>query len=224
LKIIVFAPHPDDEVYGAGGSILRWIEEGHDIHVIWLTDGRAGYRKAREKNELVDCEETRISEDKLAEIRIQEADAAAVFLGIKKENRHFLKFHDQELKNHIDEGVKKIKHIVIDSDRFVIPSGNNEHPDHQATHDIAVKVAQELKLYDLEFYVFAVYNPLKAEGEHLVKVKVGDFRFKAYESIKLHNSQFFTKSMAPQSLWVKGKRRDRYGYYKLKDQGKFYNF
>jgi len=76
LKIIVFAPHPDDESYGAGGSIMKWLEEGNDIHIIWFTDGRAGYRKSREENTLDDCEATKISEDQLAKIRLAEADAA----------------------------------------------------------------------------------------------------------------------------------------------------
>jgi len=224
MKIIIFAPHPDDEVFGAGGSILKWLENGHNIHIIWFTDGRAGYRKARERNELKDCKETRINEDQLAEIRLKEANSSAEFLGIKKENRHFLRFYDQELKNHIDEAVEKIKDNIKDANMFVIPSGNNEHPDHQATHDIAIKVAQELKLQNLVFYVFALYNPLKAEGEHLKKVKVGELRYKAYEAFKLHKSQLYIKDFPSLSLWIRGKRRDRYGYYKLKDVGKFYNF
>ncbi len=38
----------------------------------------------RERNELEECKETRISEDQLAEIRLKEADSSAEFLGIKK--------------------------------------------------------------------------------------------------------------------------------------------
>ena len=224
MKIIIFSPHPDDEVFGAGGSILKWLEEGHDIHRIWFTDGRAGYRKAREISNLIDCEETRISEDQLAEIRLQEAVAAADLLGIKKENRYFLKYYDQELKNHIDEAIENIKDIVKNADRFVIPSANNNHPDHQATHDIAIKVAEYLNLDKLEFFVFALYNMMRAKGEHLVKVKIGDLRFKAYEAVKLHKSQFYTKYIEGDSLWVKRKSTDRFGYYKLTDLGKFYNF
>ena len=129
-KVIVFAPHPDDESYGAGGTIIKWLEEGYHVHVIWLTDGRAGYRKAREENALEDCEETRISEDELVKIRLAEADAAAEFLGVKKENRHFLKFYDQELLNHIDDAVEMIIDIVKNADIFVIPSDNNKHIDH----------------------------------------------------------------------------------------------
>ena len=224
IKIIVFAPHPDDECYGAGGSILKWLDEGHDVHIIFFTDGRAGYRVARERGDLEDCEETRITEDELAKRRLEEANAAAEFLGVKKENRHFLKYYDQELKNHIDDAVKKIMNIVKDTDIFVIPSNNNNHPDHQATHDIAIKVAQKLNLKNVTFYVFALYNPLKAEGEHLIKLRIGDLRFKVYEALKLHKSEFYTKDMGWQSLAMRDRRRERFGIYYLKDKGSFYNF
>jgi LmbE family N-acetylglucosaminyl deacetylase len=224
IKIVVFAPHPDDECYGAGGSILKWLEEGHDVHVIWFTDGRAGYRVAKERGDLEDCEETRISEDELAKRRLAEADAAGEFLGVNKKNRHFLKYYDQELKNHINDAVERIREIIKDADRFVIPSANNNHPDHQATHDIAIKVAQNLNLKNLEFYVYALYNPLKAEGENLVKLKIGNLRFKVYEALKLHKSEFYTKDMGWQSLAMRDRRRERFGFYHLKDKGKFYNF
>ena len=117
-----------------------------------------------------------------------------------------------------------IKDVVKGAGRFVIPSANNNHPDHQATHDIAIKVARELNLVNIEFYVFAAYNPLKAQGENLVKVKVGDLRFKLYEALKLHKSQFYTKDMGPYSLAMKERRRERFGFYSLNDKGKFYNF
>ncbi|MHA2051211.1 MAG: PIG-L deacetylase family protein [Promethearchaeota archaeon] len=224
MKIVIFAPHPDDESFGAGGSIMKWLEEENDVHIIFFTDGRAGYRKAREEDNLEDCEKTRISEEELAGIRLREADMAAELLGVKNSNRHFLKFYDQELKNHIDEAVERIKDLVRDADRFVIPSGNNNHPDHQATHDIAIKVAKLLKLHEVEFYVYALYNPQESKGEHLVKIKVGDLRFKLYTVLKLHKSQFYTKNMELHSLAMKGRRTERYGFFLLKDKGNYYNF
>jgi LmbE family N-acetylglucosaminyl deacetylase len=223
FKIVIFAPHPDDECYGAGGSILKWIEEGHDVHIIWKTDGRAGYRVARERGDLEDCEATRIGEDKLAEIRLAEADAAGESLGVKKENRHFLKFHDQELKNHIEEAAEKIKDIVKDADRFVIPSANNNHPDHQATHDITIKVAKELNLNNIDFYVYALYNTLKA-GKNLLVNKIRDLRLKVYEAVKLHKSLFHIKSNELEVRALKSRRKDRFGVYRLHEKGKYYNF
>ncbi len=223
LKIIIFAPHPDDECYSCGGSILKWLEEGHEIHIIWFTDGRAGYRAAKERDDLEDCDATNIDEDELTKIRIAEADNAAEFLGIKKENRHFLKFYDQELKNHIKEAVVKIRSIVKDADRFIIPSANNNHPDHQATYEIAIKIAEEQNLYHIDFYVYALYNTLKA-GNHLLVTKIGDLRLKVYEAVKLHKSLFHIKSNELEVRALKSRRKDRFGVYKLHEKGTYYNF
>ena len=220
----MFAPHPDDEAFGAGGSIMKWLQEGQEVHVIIMTDGRAGYRKARQENSLEECEETKISEEELAEIRLKEADASLELLGVKKANRHFLKYYDQELSDHIDDAVENLLETAREANRFVIPSNNNKHPDHQATHEIAIKIAEKLNLFNLEFYIFALYNPLNAQGEHLVKVRVGDLRYRVYEALRLHKSQFYTKDMDWQSLAMKSRRVERFGYYLLKDKGHFYNF
>jgi len=39
MKILIFAPHPDDEVLGMGGTIARFAREGHDITVVIVTRG-----------------------------------------------------------------------------------------------------------------------------------------------------------------------------------------
>jgi LmbE family N-acetylglucosaminyl deacetylase len=44
-RLLVIAPHPDDEVLGAGGLIQRVHEAGGTVRVIYLTDGD-GYREA----------------------------------------------------------------------------------------------------------------------------------------------------------------------------------
>lgn len=50
-RILVLAPHPDDEVFGCGGAIMRHVAKGEPVRVIIVTDGgwgvapelRAGY-------------------------------------------------------------------------------------------------------------------------------------------------------------------------------------
>lgn len=37
---LVLAPHPDDEVLGAGGAIARWVREGHSVQVAVVTRGQ----------------------------------------------------------------------------------------------------------------------------------------------------------------------------------------
>jgi len=53
MKIVVFAPHPVDEIFGCGGSILKWIEEGHNVHIIYITDNRVLISWGLKANELV---------------------------------------------------------------------------------------------------------------------------------------------------------------------------
>ena len=38
-KILVVAAHPDDEVLGCGGSIAKWTNAGHQVFVIFMSEG-----------------------------------------------------------------------------------------------------------------------------------------------------------------------------------------
>lgn len=38
MKILVIAPHPDDETLGCGGTLLRHKAEGHEIHWVVVTE------------------------------------------------------------------------------------------------------------------------------------------------------------------------------------------
>ncbi len=37
--ILVFSPHPDDDVISMGGTIIRLVEQGHAVHVAYMTSG-----------------------------------------------------------------------------------------------------------------------------------------------------------------------------------------
>ena len=38
-KVVVFSPHPDDDVISMGGTFIRLVEQGHDVHVAYETSG-----------------------------------------------------------------------------------------------------------------------------------------------------------------------------------------
>ncbi len=38
-RIVVFSPHPDDDVISMGGTLIRLCEQGHDVHVAYQTSG-----------------------------------------------------------------------------------------------------------------------------------------------------------------------------------------
>ncbi len=39
-KILVIAPHPDDEIIGVGGTIAKRVKEGHEVYVCVVTKGQ----------------------------------------------------------------------------------------------------------------------------------------------------------------------------------------
>lgn len=42
MKIVVFGAHPDDPETGCGGTIARYVKDGHDVVCLYLTHGEAG--------------------------------------------------------------------------------------------------------------------------------------------------------------------------------------
>lgn len=65
-RVLVLAPHPDDEVFGCGGAIMQHLAQGDEVTVIILTDGRAAIEHADVASMM-----------QYVEIRRQESRAAA---------------------------------------------------------------------------------------------------------------------------------------------------
>lgn len=38
-RVVIFSPHPDDDVISMGGTFIRLTEQGHDVHVAYETSG-----------------------------------------------------------------------------------------------------------------------------------------------------------------------------------------
>ena len=38
-RVVIFSPHPDDDVISMGGTLLRLVEQGHEVHVAYQTSG-----------------------------------------------------------------------------------------------------------------------------------------------------------------------------------------
>ena len=38
-RSLIFSPHPDDDVISMGGTLLRLVDQGHDVHVAYQTSG-----------------------------------------------------------------------------------------------------------------------------------------------------------------------------------------
>lgn len=114
-RVIIFSPHPDDDVISMGGTFDRLVEQGHEVHVAYQTSGNIAvsdeetlkfaeitkslepsslsvngiinFLKNKKDNDTVDSLDVRKLK---GAIRKSESLAATRYLGLKDENVHFL--------------------------------------------------------------------------------------------------------------------------------------
>ncbi len=112
-RVIIFSPHPDDDVISMGGTFDRLIEQGHDVHVVYQTSGNIAVsdtdalRYAEISKRIAPSDEAQKIIDSIKEkkdssfdslevrklkgnIRRGESYAAVRYLGLDDANVHFL--------------------------------------------------------------------------------------------------------------------------------------
>lgn len=92
-RLVVVAPHPDDETLAAGGLIRRLTQRGLPVDVVFVTDGD-GYPEAVGLPPGAHSAETADDFLALGARRRGEALAATARLGVPPEHVHFLGFPD----------------------------------------------------------------------------------------------------------------------------------
>ena len=114
-RIIIFSPHPDDDVISMGGTFERLVSQGHEVHVAYQTSGNIAVnnsdvlkflevysdtsKNAKKKyNELIEIlkNSNEVLENKEIRniatlIREKESFGATRFIGIHDSNVHFLR-------------------------------------------------------------------------------------------------------------------------------------
>lgn len=129
-NIVVLSPHPDDDVIGSGGTLIKHARSGSRITSIYLTDGGRG-RGARAGN------------PELAKTREKEAARAARLVGINE--LVFLRNADGALKCS-EPMIGRLQALLetIRPDLVYLPFFLDPHPDHAATHEIFIAAAARL--------------------------------------------------------------------------------
>lgn len=117
-SVLVFAPHPDDEVFGCGGAILRHREAGVPVQVIVISDGAYGAKDE-------------VTRGELAKTREQESQQAARIL--KCTPPIFWNYKDRGI-SYCEELIDRIKAAILETkaDLIYTPSLLEMHPDHRA--------------------------------------------------------------------------------------------
>ena len=139
-KILVLAPHPDDEVFGCGGTLHLLKKRGASIMTLFLTNGAKGDFKGRYNN--LDY----------SKLRKAEAETAAKILGIQK--LKFWPFSDRSLYKNRIQGISLLKRILFSfrPDLIFSPSPIEIHPDHRATIDILCHAVKDYRNAQIALY------------------------------------------------------------------------
>jgi LmbE family N-acetylglucosaminyl deacetylase len=130
-KILVVVAHPDDEVFGPGGTIAKYASREVEIHIISATRGESGqwHEDSKKKHSTTANQE----EIKISHVREKELRNSAKVLGVKQID--FLDFMDGELCNNVyhkiaDKIITKINdykpQVIITMDRLGV-SGHLDH-------------------------------------------------------------------------------------------------
>ena len=138
-RIIVFAPHPDDETWGCGGTIAKRISEGCEVLIVVITDGRYAFLKMLG----IDSDPT---PEELKEVRKEEVRRATGILGVPEENLMFLDFVDGTLENNEEEAEDKVTEILSKNRPVEVyfPYKKDGHPDHRAAYRIVRNSIEKL--------------------------------------------------------------------------------
>ena len=131
-RVIIFSPHPDDDVISMGGTFDRLVEQGHDVHIAYQTSGNIAVSdeeamkfaeiskffndNSRESDEIINFLKNK-SDNNIDSLEVRklkglirrsESLAATRYLGVNDTNVHFLNLPFYET------GTVKKKNLSID--------------------------------------------------------------------------------------------------------------
>jgi LmbE family N-acetylglucosaminyl deacetylase len=143
-RVLVFAPHPDDETLGCGGTLALLRNNGCTVKVVFVTDGGGAGG---------------LPEGSIA-IRQQEAIAALTILGV--EDWLFLAEPDGSFSNHplFEQQALDIMQ-QFQADWLLLPSVLDYHRDHVAIGQALIALWQRHKTAKRLFF-YEIWSPFPA--------------------------------------------------------------
>ncbi|MEM8864255.1 MAG: glucosamine-6-phosphate deaminase [Planctomycetota bacterium] len=126
-RVLIFSPHPDDDVISMGGTLIRLVDQGHQVFVAYQTSGNIA-----------------VFDDDA----IRFAEFAGAF------NRHFGIDPDRtsELESHIDELLRNKRPGQVDGDEIQFIKGLIRRTEARAATRCCNVPADQLRFMDMPFY------------------------------------------------------------------------
>ena len=187
MKVLVFAPHPDDEILGCGGTMARHIAEGNEVDVCIVTRGKPPLYQIEKE-----------IYDKWPHNLYPEISRSHALLGIS--HTYFLELPAammEDIPRYELNG--KISEIIIECkpDIIYMPHFGDMQKDHALTSQ-AIMVAVRPKYENVVQYVYAYETLSETEWNipHVsnifvpnVFVDISDYLPKKLEAMECYQSQ-----------------------------------
>lgn len=144
-RIMVLAPHMDDEVIGCGGAIYRHARRGGRTTCVFLTNGAAGLSGAGRESVYV--------------ARRRESGRAALVLGIDR--LVFCGRPDGHLKS--DPDLERRIRDIIDEERpeiLLLPYPFDPHPDHRAAFGVLADATRAMPESEIHLLLYQIRTPI----------------------------------------------------------------
>ncbi len=144
-RVLILAPHPDDEVVACGLSAWRARHDGARLSVLYLTTGVP-------PRETLWRWQRRDYAARLARRRHEAAAAAAL---LRLDPAGFLDIPSRCLRFHLDEASAAVGRVIAAAaaDTLWVPAFEGAHQDHDAANAIAAQFRDRLAVWE-----FAAYN------------------------------------------------------------------
>ncbi|MCY9593541.1 PIG-L family deacetylase [Paenibacillus chitinolyticus] len=197
--LFVFA-HPDDESFACGGTMAKYAESGHAVHLACATSGCKGKTG----------EYTFTCREEIAVYREGELRRAAAVLGV--ERVHFYRYPDGDLAEvREDLLAARVAATILDLQPHLVvtfpPDGVTGHPDHIAISKAVLRAVKELDAEGgaaPDLYYASIPNYYDHCGDCgpseccpiTARVNISEFRSRKGEALQAHKSQVYSVDRA----------------------------
>jgi LmbE family N-acetylglucosaminyl deacetylase len=175
-RVLVAAPHPDDEMFGCAGIMVWLVDHGHHVEIVAVTDGDASHARS-----------TRVDRAELVARRQCERTRALAILGLGDISVDRLRFPDAEVTRHEADLRDALVARLDQNTTLVVPWEHDGHPDHEAVARAGREAAAVTGAGCLEVPIWARVRGWRGEPEHVLDL--GAFRATKRTAIAEHRSQ-----------------------------------
>ena len=159
-RVVIVAPHPDDEVFALGGTMTLFEWGGYELEIVAVTDGEASHARSN-----------RITPATLRDLREQETVRAYRELGIRPQRLRF-GLPDSDVVSHAEVLRQMLFVRLAGASAVFAPIPTDGHPDHDSVGQAVAEVAEALGVRCWRYAIWARLHPERIIQEAGVKIRI----------------------------------------------------